>query len=383
MPVTIEVNPGLEVRSCYSPGHSKHVKDLLQECSPQDAENCIEIMHSSFTDDFARNQNVNGSANGLVQAIIEAYHEHRMVIIRPDDVWLAILTQFNHYVNANAEELRETIWSRKHQKTLSVHCDLPLGGYDWEHFPEKIVGMLGNYVNDDKLKEWILPDFSTTEAKDTAACSIAMMSTAQCYARYRWKGACGLAAVKLLGEKSDWENILARIEKLRDFGQQTQTFHELLDVVIAFIIDSFKDPHSADLKEKWKNLFIRTTEKDGVNFIWGFITAFCFWNDRGEQLHKHAPEEGELPPVEFDDLPSGFAVVPITIVVPTPNPNEAGHESKDNGGEYKAAIIGGSMATQGYIDHENASMGNTDNYSSMQPEVGWSVLACKQGVVSE
>eukprot|EP00957_Ditylum_brightwellii_P024538 1852407-Ditylum_brightwellii.AAC.1 len=44
---------------------------------------------------------------GLVSAIMDAYNHHHNLILRPDDVWQAILTQFSFYVNANAEELRD------------------------------------------------------------------------------------------------------------------------------------------------------------------------------------------------------------------------------------------------------------------------------------
>lgn len=46
------------------------------------------------------------SDNGFVRAAIDAHNRHMNLIIRPDDVWLAILTQFNTYVNARPEDLR-------------------------------------------------------------------------------------------------------------------------------------------------------------------------------------------------------------------------------------------------------------------------------------
>jgi hypothetical protein len=45
--------------------------------------------------------------NGFVQGVIEAYNGHHAISIRPDDVWLGILTQFSFYVNANSEQLRK------------------------------------------------------------------------------------------------------------------------------------------------------------------------------------------------------------------------------------------------------------------------------------
>ncbi|KAG6371849.1 hypothetical protein JVT61DRAFT_8846 [Boletus reticuloceps] len=50
--------------------------------------------------------------NGFVHIVIEAYNRHRTLIIRPDDVWLAILTQFCFFINGNAE------WHMKGSKSL-------------------------------------------------------------------------------------------------------------------------------------------------------------------------------------------------------------------------------------------------------------------------
>jgi hypothetical protein len=41
-----------------------------------------------------------------VHTVILAYNKHHALIIRPDDVWLAILTQISLFVSANAELLR-------------------------------------------------------------------------------------------------------------------------------------------------------------------------------------------------------------------------------------------------------------------------------------
>jgi hypothetical protein len=44
---------------------------------------------------------------GLVGAVFAAYNEHHNLILRPDDFWQAILTQFGFYVTGNAEQLRD------------------------------------------------------------------------------------------------------------------------------------------------------------------------------------------------------------------------------------------------------------------------------------
>jgi len=57
---------------------------------------------------------------GLVHALEAAYSNHRHLVLRPDDVWHAILTQFSIYVNKNTESLRDSFVSHDGQKTFVV-----------------------------------------------------------------------------------------------------------------------------------------------------------------------------------------------------------------------------------------------------------------------
>ena len=76
---------------------------------------CTELLQSSFIGKEADLSTVFGTANGFVDTVLTAYNEHHHlifkfvtslacvinslifidVIIRPDDVWTAILSQFN------------------------------------------------------------------------------------------------------------------------------------------------------------------------------------------------------------------------------------------------------------------------------------------------
>lgn len=43
--------------------------------------------------------------NGFVDACIDAYIRHHCLVLRPDDVWLAIVAQLNIFLKGNAHEL--------------------------------------------------------------------------------------------------------------------------------------------------------------------------------------------------------------------------------------------------------------------------------------
>lgn len=57
------------------------------------------------------------------------------------------------------------------------------------------------------------PDLATTTATDKVVCSIVMMSTLQHYFSYTAYLLCRIPSVTPNGEKADWQNIMAQIEK--------------------------------------------------------------------------------------------------------------------------------------------------------------------------
>jgi hypothetical protein len=55
-----------------------------------------ELLQNSFgageQTDFS---SIIGQHNGFVHTIIKAYSDHHHLVLRPDDVWIAVLGQFN------------------------------------------------------------------------------------------------------------------------------------------------------------------------------------------------------------------------------------------------------------------------------------------------
>ena len=369
MPVTFTVTPGLDVSLGCRLGQPQTAIELLQQCSREEYAKCERMFQSSFSDDGLSSHNVKGSHNGFVWAVIQAYNEHRSLVIRPDDVWIAILTQFSLHVNAHPEELRRQFMAQDGQIELEIVHNGPLRTYDWAKFPQGMVSMLGHFVTDPEFQQWILPNFSTTKASDTVVCSVVMMSTLQHYVRYKLLTRCGIPAVTLLGEKSDWENILNRIGKLSSFSKETNDWYRLLRTVISHFIKAFENPDSTENKQFWQKIAHQTNNMSGADYLDGWITAFCFWDEQGQRLHGKPGYQGlkmseiEFSWVEINEIPPGFAAVPVTI-------DEAGHV-------YMARMVAGSMATRGYVNHKNLPREIEGHYNTLQPEVGWCVFKLK------
>jgi hypothetical protein len=112
--------------------------------------------------------------NGFVQTAILAYNKHHALVIRPDDVWLAILTQFNHFVNANSELLRASFVAHEGQRELTIIAEGSRYNLDFGNMSRQMVGELEKNVVDPELRA---PAFTTTTQNDTTVAAMLMMAT--------------------------------------------------------------------------------------------------------------------------------------------------------------------------------------------------------------
>ncbi|KAJ6470930.1 hypothetical protein C8R45DRAFT_1165564 [Mycena sanguinolenta] len=219
--------------------------------------------------------------NGFVYTIISAYNHHHNLIIRPDDVWITILTQFNFFVNANAELLRASFVAHEGKQTLTVKC----AGLDFAVMARQMTNLLATVVVDPTLRAWVMPDFSTTSVKDTTVGAIVMMSTLKSYFEYVFEDTlCGIPRVTLDGTKADWEDILRRLEKLKEYGIETTAWYHLLVPVISRFVAAFDAPDAASNVEFWQQVAHFMPSGSGASYYSGWITAFCVFNEEGKWI---------------------------------------------------------------------------------------------------
>lgn len=117
-------------------------------------------------------EGVFASSNGLVMAAAAAYAQHHYLVIRPEDVWHAITTQLQFYINGHAEELRHLFVSHQGKQELKIEVVDP---YDVPLIAKYFETLLEEKVLDPSLPKWFLPDFSTTTPDDITVASIVAM----------------------------------------------------------------------------------------------------------------------------------------------------------------------------------------------------------------
>ena len=94
-----------------------------------------------------------------------------------------------------------------------------------------------------------MPTFSTTTETDTTIYAMVMMASMKAYFSYGFSLMCGIPKVTLEGTKKDWQQIVSRLEKLKEYGEDATSWYHLLRPVISRFVGAYDDPNSAELRD--------------------------------------------------------------------------------------------------------------------------------------
>jgi hypothetical protein len=254
--------------------NSKLVKEHLQSSFGRESEQPIPVVPQR---------------NGFVDTVVAAYCKHHALIIRPDDVWICIMTQFSLFVNGEdrAEKLRYLFVAHEGKKRLAI--EMPgTSRYDIDFglFACLMTGLIHENVIDPELREWCLPDFSTTTPNDVVVASVIMMASLKAYFEYFCDIECGLPRVTLLGERDDWAKIFERAGRLGRYGPEAAAWRDMLQPVLARFVKAF-EPGYAESEGNlrfWQCVADKHVGGSGPSYLSGWITAFCAFDSQGRWM---------------------------------------------------------------------------------------------------
>jgi hypothetical protein len=339
--------------------------------------------------------------NGFVNTVLDAYNKHHALVLRPDDIWLCILTQFSLFVNGpgRAEALRSKFVAHEGKKEIEVTATGSRYTVDFGSLAQQMTDQIQKNVVDPALRNWIIPNFTTTTNNDLVAASVIMMATLKAYFDYKMSLLCGIPRVTLLGDKSDWEDILTRVEKLKEYGPETKAWYSMLQPVIRRFVRSF-EPGVADSKANldfWQRVAHYSGGGSGPTYLSGWITAFCVFEDEGkwngDDLGSYDAEPAEAP-IEYNE-PEGDFQKPKNVLVldgvsyPSIDSNdipmavsEVPVKLNDNGEELETTMLAGLVGTA--VGDSGVTDGrSTGKQDQLNPVVGWWMFTLKKDVVQE
>ncbi|KAH7097329.1 hypothetical protein BKA62DRAFT_716714 [Auriculariales sp. MPI-PUGE-AT-0066] len=320
--LTFVPHPDIKATSVHmGPGSTVRTpEELLKHSAPKQYANAKEFLQGAFID---TENGVVPCSNGLVYTVLQAWTQHHVLVLRPDDIWLAILAQFNLFVNANAERLRKIFVNHDGKQQLVV-IDVVhhAGNAPFGNIARTFAELVRDNVRDPTLHDWALPNFTTTTQTDVVAGAVLLMSAMQEYFEYVVVFGSGLAQVCLAGTKQDWENILRRLDYLNHFGDECAYWRTLLVPVMKRFVAAYDDPHGQANLDFWRRIVHREHGMSGASTISGWLGAFCVFDDKGQiRTPRSGPDNLTLdgmsyPTIDQKYIPRGYADVPIKLIGP-------------------------------------------------------------------
>ncbi|KAF5529803.1 DUF4419 domain-containing protein [Fusarium mexicanum] len=348
MPVTLSV--ANHPATTWKASKVGTTENLLEETSPRDYRRCQRIIRTSFTPSLLQENHISPSENGFVWSAYHAYSQHHHLTIRPEDIWFSILTQISFFINANAEDLRSFFVAHEGKKELTVFEAGDLESANIGAMAQRLAGLVSKNVKDPELGDWVMPSFSTTTDTDRVVASVLFMGAMQKYFSYGMCLTCGIPSVTLLGEISDWEAILTKLDRLDQLGKEPTEFAEMLRPILKHMILSFEKPEDAKVTRFWNTIATRNPVGSGTDYITGWITAFCFWDEEGKPKYRNEKDVlagVAYPSVDIDMVTVGVASVPVKI--------------NDNGKRISSMMVAGSFGIQATTKTEDNSTEETSS----------------------
>lgn len=171
---------------------------------------------SSFRDD----QFCYMGASAFFHSLVFAYCDHRPVVLSPDMIWELISLGFSQFVNKDPEAVRHLLVQHEGKKTLTVESEYPLYSPEvrWDDILTDFEKQIDANTTPD-FTQTMVADFSTTGKVERIVSQMTMMSSVKAFFDFVVHYiACGIPSITLEGTTADWQSVMDRTMKLKDYG---------------------------------------------------------------------------------------------------------------------------------------------------------------------
>lgn len=302
--VTIPLDSSLSVLKLSTKLAVSSTTGLLHASCPEEVlpsnTTCPELLLSSHNQVFgeeAQNRTVFSdntiypSSGSIVRGALEAWAQHQHLVLRPDEIWFEVLVQMNYYMSKNAEEIRHLFVDFTEKQEITIFAN------NWQNVIEGFSREIAKRVKMKWLLDWVTPEFSTSDTNDKMTATVLMMGLVQRYFSFAGGITCGIPSVTLLGNKADWERLMAKLDRLPEFGQEPADFSRMLKPIFGMFIKSFDAPGSEEVKAFWKQI-VRADRGFACGMgpieysVSGWIQGFMHWREDG-RLRTPRDEENK------------------------------------------------------------------------------------------
>lgn len=331
MPTTVRPRPGVVGQNRR---RTFTASERLRNVSFKDSQR--RILRASCTNN---NSQVCPTKNGLVNTIIWAFQQDLHLELRPDDVWLGILTQLSFFVNGHAEDLRQVFVSHAGKRDISVDMrPQSLATLDVGFLARKMATAVQSQLQEPAIASKLMGDFTTTTDDDRAIAAMVFLGTMKQYLSYYAELGCGFPSVTLHGEREDWVRVrdtAAWLAELIPGNDEVSAWVNCLVKVLDYMVASFDRPDDPAVRGFWMCACHSAGQHaSGETVVLsGWLNVFCWWRADGkrqrtynddelrEMWHLYGPKDRwrlvldgvSFPVINRDDIPAGFTRVPVTM----------------------------------------------------------------------
>ena len=195
--------------------------------------------------------------DNFYKCMVQAYADHRPVVLSPDIVWLIIAQNFSAYVNANSDVMRDFFVTHEGKMDLVVDSNNDIlelvGNGDWELLLNDFSVCVAQNTKGD-VSEMLTANFTTTGITERIASQITLIDVVKTYFNY-WNltFGCGIPYITLEGTPEDWQKVREKARGLSKYGLEKWS-KELDEILTEFVKASAGSPNQAF----WQNIVKKT-----------------------------------------------------------------------------------------------------------------------------
>lgn len=246
---------------------------------PQEGEPGSETVLAHYTNGLINDTSYSGT---LLDAVMQAYNNHRDLTLVPDDVWMTILFQFAKHVNANADTLRAQFVDFQGKQKLTVVTGNELSENKWDEFFELILRAIHDNTKDGVV-DHLQCAFSTTGLVERVMSTATIMDTFKSYFQYgRMIPMCGIRHVRFAGTLDDWLSIKTKLLALGGDKYKWQAYVDALVPVLDQLVATYQGNPDLAFWDKIFNAERGALGSGSTTYISGWILAF--YGQAGKRL---------------------------------------------------------------------------------------------------
>ncbi len=186
--------------------------------------------------------------DNFYKCMVQAYADHRPVVLSPDIVWLIIAQNFSAYVNAHSDVMRDYFVAHEGKMDLVVDSNNDIleqtGNGDWEQLLNDFSACVAQNTKGE-VAEMLTANFTTTGFTERIASQITLIDVVKTYFNY-WNlvAGCGIPYITLEGTHEDWQKVREKARGLSKYGLEKWS-KELDEILTEFVKASEGNPNQA------------------------------------------------------------------------------------------------------------------------------------------